>query len=1027
MTAHAKVTTIAHTAAGMGQVWYRVTGSTGVSGRQAAYRTGTGQVGIRRVRFVGSGATADLLGFRPGEFVESETDLAIIEESFTGSRLTYGVKTQRSRLARVPASPIRLLADSAMGKAGVRPEQVFVSRDASNWWRALERADARDRSVSFLTAAGVLRALERHGIGVEPDSLHIMLSWHLWKLQHSPVDARGRRGNPPKWIYTDPRPRVGPTHLEHGRMIWARLASESFRREAVGNAGYELTLTLPKSISLFALTGDPGDAAAWFDVMEAGATRALEALMAEAGFCSSGHRGDGENVQIMPADGWAGFIATEISSRAGDPHLHVHCTLPNQLVGADGLVRTMADGGRELIINAPRFASWGQAFVIDEARKRGLIDEAWFDPISWQWQVGGFSEDTITAFSRGHQGVLAELGESEDEQAITARTRSRRDRAAKSRTTAAKSDEQLSWTQLRAIVEERAAGLNLDLDSERATNGSEFPPPGMWEDSTWVTEVLEVACEHDSTASLAKIRALVDLAGAGLPSDERLRITRMVLERGFVRGHESRDLGMKTGGQRWISSRALAEEQWLLATFAGHCLLPAPEEFSQPTKIGLRSASSSNGWLLSEEQAQAVSAIVDGTAPITLIAGVAGSGKTTVLRAARAALESRRSRLLVASTATLAASTAGHESGGSWANLAALRRAIDAGSPPRASLIVIDEASMADVVSVASIARWCMEHNKRLVLQGDPRQLGAVAAGDAFSVLCKHFPDQVVRLTTNQRQRTADGQAIAAALHAGDIEAAWERLSANGSVVVARHREHKLDLLAGLVVEQVAVHGADSVTCDAVTNAEVDDLNVRIHDRLIASGQIDAAKARTYRAASGDTQLGVGTVLRVTKPTPGKDGERLVRGERARVIDAGRDRVRVRFDDGRERSMAPRMLLAHFDYGYAGTTHKVQGQTSAVHIGSLDRNKDRSSLYVTATRGRDGTILVADARDWLDTSEMSKALNWSAGQLDDEVLDRVRAHLTGKVESIDSPTQALTPTWTRPFQSVSGTGMGMSL
>ena len=62
MTAHAKVTGIAHTASGMGQVWYRVTGATGVANRQVAYRAGVGAEDVRRVRFVGAGATAQLLG-----------------------------------------------------------------------------------------------------------------------------------------------------------------------------------------------------------------------------------------------------------------------------------------------------------------------------------------------------------------------------------------------------------------------------------------------------------------------------------------------------------------------------------------------------------------------------------------------------------------------------------------------------------------------------------------------------------------------------------------------------------------------------------------------------------------------------------------------------------------------------------------------------------------------------------------------------------------------------------------------------
>ena len=41
MSTHAKVTGIAQTAAGAGQVWYRATGEIGVSSQQRAYRVGT--------------------------------------------------------------------------------------------------------------------------------------------------------------------------------------------------------------------------------------------------------------------------------------------------------------------------------------------------------------------------------------------------------------------------------------------------------------------------------------------------------------------------------------------------------------------------------------------------------------------------------------------------------------------------------------------------------------------------------------------------------------------------------------------------------------------------------------------------------------------------------------------------------------------------------------------------------------------------------------------------------------------------
>ncbi len=183
-----------------------------------------------------------------------------------------------------------------------------------------------------------------------------------------------------------------------------------------------------------------------------------------------------------------------------------------------------------------------------------------------------------------------------------------------------------------------------------------------------------------------------------------------------------------------------------------------------------------------------------------------------------------------------------------------------------------------------------------------------------------------------------------------------------------------------------------------------------------------------YRTRAGDRELGAGTVLRVVTPLKASGrGEGLVRGERVCVTEAGRDRVRIAFDDGRTRSLTPRTLFAHLDYGYAGTTHKVQGQTSAVHIASLDRNKDVASLYVSATRGRERTVFVADARDWLSDTEMRESLRWPAGQLDDEVLDRVLARLSGRPERVDSPSQAMRPSWEPPRPGVASRGMGMSL
>ena len=326
MSIHTTVTTISHGPVGMGQVWYRVTGESGVTTAQVAYRTGDHDPEVRRVRFVGAGETARLLGFTPGEVLSSDADMQLVARAFSGEYLTHGVKTIRSRLSRIAAAPIRDAVVARLAEAGLDAAEVFAAKESAGWWSALNRAADRNRTISLLTARGVLRVARSHGADVDPDDLWTRLGVAAKASTRGDVDL----DNPPEG-FSDVTLDMELADLDLGRSIWERASALAEHVEVVGNAGYELTLTMPKSFSLAALSGDPARMDDWFALMQDAADHALTRLMAEAGFCSTGHRGDGQDVTVMPADGWAGFTATEISSRAGDPHLHVHCTVPNVL------------------------------------------------------------------------------------------------------------------------------------------------------------------------------------------------------------------------------------------------------------------------------------------------------------------------------------------------------------------------------------------------------------------------------------------------------------------------------------------------------------------------------------------------------------------------------------------------------------------------------------------------------------------------------------------------------------------------
>ncbi len=153
---------------------------------------------------------------------------------------------------------------------------MFTSRDAAAWWRALTRAANGDRSVSFLTASGSVRAATRAGSTVDADRLHELLGAVVRERVTGPILVRGRKTDAATQLDLRDLELETLTDIELGSRVWQAASDAAGKHEPAGNAGYELTLTLPKSFSLYAITGDPTDQGLWMDAMEAAATRALE-------------------------------------------------------------------------------------------------------------------------------------------------------------------------------------------------------------------------------------------------------------------------------------------------------------------------------------------------------------------------------------------------------------------------------------------------------------------------------------------------------------------------------------------------------------------------------------------------------------------------------------------------------------------------------------------------------------------------------------------------------------------------------
>ena len=165
---------------------------------------------------------------------------------------------------------------------------------------------------------------------------------------------------------------------------------------------------------------------------------------------------------------------------------------------------------------------------------------------------------------------------------------------------------------------------------------------------------------------------------------------------------------------------------------------------------------------LDGEQADGVRALLTSGNGYDLVIGQAGTGKTTMLGAARIGWEEAGYRVI--GTAVAARTAADLEAGtgipsSSLTQLLADLR--ESGGLTTRHVIVLDEASMVGSRPLDQLRSYVDAAGAKLVLLGDNRQLSSIDAGGALRSLSSELGAHVVTLTTNRRQAgpTSSGNA----------------------------------------------------------------------------------------------------------------------------------------------------------------------------------------------------------------------------------------------------------------------------
>lgn len=389
-----------------------------------------------------------------------------------------------------------------------------------------------------------------------------------------------------------------------------------------------------------------------------------------------------------------------------------------------------------------------------------------------------------------------------------------------------------------------------------------------------------------------------------------------------------------------------------------------------------------------------------GDAHLVVVEGAAGAGKTTTLAAARAAIETRGSRLRVVTPTRKAARVAAEQVGptassaawlafqhgfrwdehGRWTRLQ--HGAIDSDTGlafvgpgtdavlSQGDLLLIDEAGMLDQDTARALLTIADEQHLRVAMVGDRHQLPAVGRGGVLELAARWAaPECCLTLDTVHRftrtETTADGAQVTvldedyaklslAMRDATGSAELFDALVERDQIRVHLSEHERITALASVAVD--AARGKRATVILADTKEQVAQLNAAIRDRLVAAGAVDDNNTtatdvgqrigRGDRVATRRNDNGIGVANRDTWMVTAVSGD---------------GSLRVHGDLG-ERSLPAEYVRQHVELAYASTVHGVQGDTATAAHTAIGAHSTAASTYVAMTRGRENNVahLVAD-------------------------------------------------------------------
>jgi conjugative relaxase-like TrwC/TraI family protein len=772
---------------------------------------------------------------------------------------------------------------------------------------------------------------------------------------------------------------------EHGRdpvdarELAGQIAKDS-RPRASTVAGYDLTFSPVKSVSALWAVADPTLAAVIERAHQAAVGDALRFIEDHELFTRTGAHG----IRQVNVRGLVAAAFTHRDSRAGDPDLHTHVAVANKVQTLDG--RWLAIDGRVLFkakvtasetyntaLERHLHAALGVRFAerpSTDPGKRPIREIVGVDPrLNQRWS-------TRRACIDARRGELAVQFQADHGRPPTPVEALHLAQQATLETRDAKHNPRSRAEQRRVWLTEAAEvlGGRRAVGAMVARALAPDTAPVQRADAHWVAQtadrvvaVLEGSRStwqgwHVRAEAERQVRtieppaeqpnALVDLLvaevldqrsiGGAAPPDG-------IEEPDELRRTDGTSVYTVSGADRYTSQRILDAEQRLITAAGQHDGIVVD---ASAVDLALLEPAA-NGTTLDTGQAALVRQMCTSGARVQLAIAPAGAGKTTAMRALTLAWTQDGGQVLGLAPSAAAAAVLGEQTGIRTDTLAKLTWSLQHGDLPEwaasvgpSTLIIIDEAGMADTLSLDTAVRFALDRGASVRLVGDDQQLAAIGAGGVLRDIT--HTHGALHLTELHRFTNPAEAAASLALREGNPEALEFYLD-HGRVHVGDIATTTEDAFTAWVSDRSA--GLDAIMI-APTRQLVAQLNRRAREH-----RLDHCGATAEVPLADGNQASVGDViitrrndrrLRLSTTDWVKNGDRWTithisrRGELTVRHQCSRLTVRLPAD----------YVGTSTGLGYAITIHGAQGVSADTMHGLLTGQESRQQLYTMLTRGR---------------------------------------------------------------------------